>query len=248
MSPAGPRFIRPDWPAPARVQAVSTTREGGVSPPPYAGFNLATHVGDRSEHVADNRRQLRQTLGLASEPCWLQQVHSNRVVVAQPTAAPVEADASVTRQSGPVCVVMTADCLPVLFCDRAGSVVAAAHAGWRGLADGILEQTLAAMQVPATEVMAWLGPAIGPTAYEVGVEVRDTFVSASPAAAPAFVASRAGHWWMDLYQLARQRLQAAGLSQFYGGDHCTHTERERFYSYRRDGVTGRMASLIWLTR
>lgn len=239
-------LLVPDWPAPDNVRAVSTTRLGGVSQPPYDSFNLALHVGDQAEMVATNRQQLMQQLGLQRPPCWLQQVHSAVVVAAENSGEVVEADASVSRQAHRVCVVMTADCLPVLFCDRQGSVVAAAHAGWRGLANGILEATLAAMQVPAPQVMAWLGPAIGPQAYEVGTEVRNAFVAQMPDAESAFVSTRPGHWLMDIYQLARQRLQAAGLHHVSGGEFCTFTDSQRFYSYRRDGVTGRMASLIWL--
>ncbi len=239
-------LLHPDWPAPEKVQAVSTTRRGGVSLPPYDSFNLALHVGDQAEAVAANRQQLAMQLGLQAAPCWLQQVHSNRVIEAQASTEVTEADACVSRRPHAVCVVMTADCLPVLFCDRQGRVVAAAHAGWRGLADGILEATLKAMQVDAGDVMAWLGPAIGAQAYEVGAEVRDTFVQQMPASESAFVATRKAHWLMDMYRLARLRLQVSGVKAIYGGEFCSYTERERFYSYRRDGVTGRMASLIWL--
>ena len=239
-------LLHPDWPAPPQVRSVSTTRSGGVSLPPYDSFNLALHVGDQPEAVVANRQQLLTHLGLQTEPCWLQQVHSNRVIEAHASAEVIEADASVSHRPQLACVVMTADCLPVLFCDRLGSVVAAAHAGWRGLADGILEASLKAMQVDASDVLAWLGPAIGAQAYEVGAEVRDAFVQQMPAAESAFVATCEAHWLMDIYQLARQRLQASGVKHIYGSDSCTFSDRERFYSYRRDGVTGRMASLIWL--
>ena len=238
-------LLVPDWPAPANIRAVITTRLGGTSKSPYDSFNLATHVGDRPEHVAANRQRLAKELGLKSEPCWLQQIHSSRVVEVHETQHVIDADAGFSRQPQVVCVVMTADCLPVLFCDRQGSVVAAAHAGWRGLVGGILEATISAMQVDGAELMAWLGPAIGARVYEVGVEVRDAFVSQMPEAASAFVATGEAHWSMDIYQLARQRLQASGLEHIYGGELCTFSDSKHFYSYRRDGVTGRMASLIW---
>lgn len=242
MSPAS-TFV-PDWPAPARVHALQTTRAGGMSRAPYASFNLGTHVGDDAAAVAANRRQLASRL--PGEPLWLEQVHGCAVVVAEQAAGTLRADAAVARQAGTVCAVMTADCLPLLLCDAAGSVVAAAHAGWRGLADGVIEATLRAMQVDAAQVLAWLGPAIGPQAFEVGGEVREQFVAHQVQAAQAFVPTTPGKWRADLYQLARLRLQAAGVQQVYGGEYCTHGDAERFFSYRRDGQTGRMATLIWL--
>lgn len=235
-------MIVPDWPAPSRVKSLMTTREGGVSDAPWASFNLGDHVGDDLAHVAANRARLRQ--GLPSEPGWLKQVHSASVV--ETGAGVPQADASFTRQTGTVSVVLTADCLPVLFCDRAGSVVAAAHAGWRGLADGVLESTVAAMEVPPADILAWMGAAIGPQAFEVGDEVRQVFVAQHPQAAAAFVAHAPGKWLADIYLLARIRLQGLGVQAVYGGGRCTFTESERFFSYRRDGVTGRMAALIWL--
>lgn len=238
-------WIRPDWPAPARVRALSTTRAGGVSAAPYDSLNLGVHVGDLPADVAANRAFLRAEL--PGEPCWMNQVHGTRVIdAAQPDGVP-DADAVVSRSAGAVCVVMTADCLPVLLCDRAGLVVGAAHAGWRGLQGGVVEATVAAMQVPPSDIIAWLGPAIGPTAFEVGDEVRAAFVADAAAASAAFQPSAApGKWLADIYLLARQRLQALGVNSISGGDLCTVTDRERFFSYRRDGVTGRMASLIWL--
>lgn len=233
----------PDWPAPARVHGLMTLRTGGVSQAPWAGFNLGDHVGDDPAHVAANRAQLRRLL--PAEPAWLRQVHSARVVEAGRDSIP-EADASFSRETGQVCAVLTADCLPVLFCDRAGSVVAAAHAGWRGLADGVLEATLAAMRVPPDEVLAWMGAAIGPQAFEVGDEVRAAFVAQHAAAAAAFVPRSPGKWLADIYALARIRLGHAGVAAVYGGGRCTFNEADAFYSYRRDGVTGRMASLVWL--
>ena len=240
-----PAWIQPRWPAPSRVHALSTTRTGGCSHGPYDSLNLGTHVGDDPAHVLANRALLRGAL--PGEPCWLDQVHGTRVVAAAEDEGVVEADAAFSRQSGRLCVVMTADCLPVLFCDRAGSVVAAAHAGWRGLHAGVLEATIAAMDVAPDQLIAWLGPAIGPDAFEVGDEVRSAFMEVDRAAEAAFRPSPApGKWLADIYRLARQRLEGAGVGGIHGGDACTVGDPQRFFSYRRDGVTGRMASLIWL--
>jgi len=238
--------LRPDWPAPAQVHALSTTRVGGVSQPPYASLNLGQHVGDDPVAVTENRARLRQLLPAA--PVWLNQVHGVQVVDAAQVKGVPDADASVSRQPGVVCAVMTADCLPVLFTDRAGSVVAAAHAGWRGLLAGVLEATLDAMACPPGEVLAWLGPAISCDAFEVGAEVREAFVSQHASAASAFSPLPDGKFLADLPQLARQRLNRAGVpsTHCFGGEVCTVIEREQFFSYRRDGVTGRMASAIWL--
>jgi YfiH family protein len=239
-------LILPDWPAPARVKSLMTTRAGGVSHAPWASLNLGDHVGDDPAHVVANRARLHRHL--PAEPGWLKQVHSARVVELGREPNP-EADASFTRTPGQVCAVLTADCLPVLFCDRAGSVVAAAHAGWRGLAGGVLEATIAAMNVPPGDILAWMGAAIGPQAFEVGDDVRLAFVAQHPEADIAFVphpASVPGKWLADIYQLARIRLSRAGVKAVYGGGRCTFNEAATFYSYRRDGVTGRMASLIWL--
>jgi YfiH family protein len=240
-----PELIVPDWPAPACVRAVATTRGGGYSQGPYAGLNLATHVGDDPAAVQANRQLLCRQLGLDAEPVWLEQVHGRRVL--QLPQDPLQpADASVCRQPGLACVVMSADCLPVLFCDRAGTVVAAAHAGWRGLAAGVLEATVQAMAVPPAQLMAWLGPAIGPQAFEVGEPVRTAFLAAQSAAAGAFVpAGTPGQWYADLYALARLRLQGAGLRQIHGGGYCTLADPTRFYSYRREPRCGRMATLVW---
>ncbi len=236
-------WLLPDWPAPARVKACVTTRVGGVSLSPFDSFNLGDHVDDDPQAVAQNRVRLQAAIGC--EPAWLRQVHG--VVVAAADAACVaEADASWTARAGVACAVLTADCLPVLFCDRAGTRVAAAHAGWRGLAGGVLETTLAALAVPAAEVLVWLGPAIGPQAFEVGGEVRDIFLAAHPQAETAFVPSlNAGRFMADIYALARIRLAACGISAVYGGGLCTVTD-PRFYSYRRAARTGRFASLVWL--
>lgn len=238
-------WIVPDWPAPASVHALVTTRGGGVSVAPYACLNLGDHVGDDPIAVAANRRMLQTSL--PTEPVWLKQVHGRGIADADHAAGVPEADGSVARKSGIVCAVLTADCLPVLLCDRAGTVVAAAHAGWRGLADGVVEAAVAAMAVEAGEILAWLGPAIGPRAFEVGGEVRQIFMEHDPAAESAFIPSaNAGKWLADIYLLARQRLARIGVSAVYGGGYCTYADAERFYSYRRDGVTGRMASLVWI--
>lgn len=239
--------LRPDWPAPRSVQAAVTTRHGGVSEGPWASLNLAMHVGDRAQDVRANRQQLREALGLSAEPAWLTQVHGCEVVDVAGLAGEVEADASVARASRQVCVIMTADCLPVLFCDRAGSVVAAAHAGWRGLAAGILEATVANMQVDARQVLAWMGPAIGAQAFEVGEDVRGAFCTSNAGDARYFSAHPAeGKFLADIYGLARRRLQALGVS-VYGGGECTVSMPERYFSYRRDERCGRMASLVWLS-
>lgn len=230
----------PDWPAPANVKSLQTTRLGGVSAAPYSSFNLGDHVGDEIKDVVANRQQL------PSPAAWLRQTHSTIVVDASMVNTPIEADASFSRSEGVVSVVMTADCLPVLFCDQQGTVVAAAHAGWRGLCDGILEATVKAMDVKAEHIMAWLGPAIGPQAFEVGDDVRNEFIRHTAIAAAAFTPHSNGKWLGNIYLLARQRLNQLGVTQIYGGTECTFSDSERYFSYRRDGVTGRMASLIWL--
>lgn len=236
-------LITPDWPVPAHVKSLMTTRTGGVSAGPFASFNLAAHVQDDPLAVAENRRRLREIL--PAEPIWLNQVHGTQVIQADTASGVPDADASFTRTHHTVCAVMTADCLPVLFSARDGSTVAAAHAGWRGLAAGVLEATVAAMQVPPDEVIVWLGAAIGPDAFEVGAEVRDTFIASHPSAGTAFKPYRQ-QWLADIYTLARIRLNACGVRAIYGGGLCTYTDAARFYSYRRDGVTGRMATVIWL--
>ncbi|WP_042885111.1 peptidoglycan editing factor PgeF [Cupriavidus necator] len=264
MSAPDPAWRVPDWPAPARVRALSTTRQGGVSKGPYGlaggapgGLNLGTHVGDDPADVARNRERL--AAQLPTMPQWLEQVHGCAVATVDHVAGPddpvPQADASLAVAPGHVCAVMTADCLPVLLCDAQGIVVGAAHAGWRGLCHGVIEATLARMQAAAgsgdTRWLAWLGPAIGPDAFEVGAEVRDAFLAqARPneqaAVAAAFRAGAPGKYLADIYALARTRLARAGCADVYGGDACTVADAERFYSYRRDGVTGRMASLVWL--
>ncbi|MCP5420432.1 MAG: peptidoglycan editing factor PgeF [Gammaproteobacteria bacterium] len=239
-------LIRPDWPAPARVRAASTTRLGGVSQAPYDSLNLGDHVGDQAADVAANRRLLGQWLDLPGEPAWLRQVHGKQVIAAEAVRPDTAADAVYTGRPGPVCVVQTADCLPVLLCDEAGTWVAAVHCGWRGLALEILPATLERAPSRTARIMAWLGPAIGPDVFEVGDEVRATFVALRADYAACFRPSPAGRWLADIYGLARLQLRSAGVLAVYGGTHCTVTEVEPFFSYRRDGRTGRMASLIWL--
>jgi hypothetical protein len=226
-------FLIPDWPAPANVKALVTTRAHG---------NLAHHVGDQKSAVA---ARLALRAHLPAEPAWLTQVHGTRCVEAKGVESGTEADASTTRTPGVVCAVLTADCLPILLCDDTGTVVAAAHAGWRGLVSGVVESTVAAMAVPGERLLAWLGPAIGPTAFEVGDEVHAAFVAKDAGAAEAFVAQPNGKWLCDLYALARRRLTVLGVNRVSGGDRCTFTETDAFYSYRRERETGRMASLIW---
>ena len=239
-------WIIPDWPAPANVKALITTRSGGVSLGPYASMNPAGHVGDDPEAVRRNRALLRAHL--PQEPHWLQQVHGTQVLqVMLDAREALEADAAVTYIPNQVCAVLTADCLPVLLCAENGSSVAVAHAGWRGLAAGVLERTVQAMALPGERVLAYLGPAIGPRAFEVGAEVRAAFMAVESQAAQAFQAIEGSDKYLaDLYLLARQRLARAGVVRVYGGDFCTYSDPERFFSYRRDGATGRMATLMWL--
>lgn len=238
-------LIRPDWPA--RVGALVTTREGGASSGAFASLNFGLRSGDDEAAVRENRRRLESVL--PSPPLWLRQVHGTRVAdadAAQAAGAEPEADAAVARRPGTVCAVLAADCMPVLLADEAASVVGIAHAGWRGLCAGVLEATLEAMRVEPGALMAWLGPAIGPRVYEVGDEVREAFIARDSAAGAAFRAVRRGHWLLDLYLVARQRLAARGVTRVYGGGQCTFSDPARFFSYRRDGATGRMAALIWL--
>jgi YfiH family protein len=239
-----PDWIVPDWPAPKRVRALVTTRTGGASGGPYASFNLGGHVGDDPAAVEHNRARLRAAL--PADPVWLQQVHGTEVVDAATAPPLARADAAFARIRHVVCAVLTADCVPVLLASRDGDAVAIAHAGWRGLAAGVIEAAVARMNVAAASVIAWLGPAIGPGAYEVGPEVREAFVRHDATAAAAFAPRRDDRFLADLFMLARQRLAAAGVAGVYGGGHCTYTEAERFYSYRRDPATGRFASLVWI--
>jgi YfiH family protein len=246
--PDEPDFIVPQWPAPAAIHAAFTVRTGGVSQAPFETCNIAAHVGDDPRAVAQNRARLRAALRLPAEPAWLEQVHGHRVIdldLLPGDASWGPADASVARVPGKVCVVQVADCLPVLFAAADGSAVGAAHAGWRGLAGGVLEATVRAMRTPPGQLLAWLGPAIGQENFEVGEEVRAAFLAADAAAAGAFVPSPRGRWQCDLYLLARRRLASLGMSAVYGGCWCTHADAGRFFSYRRDGRCGRMAALIW---
>ena len=237
--------IVPDWPAPANVKALQTTRHGGISAVPYDTFNLGSHVGDNPQAVARNRQLLEPLV--PSEPVWLEQVHGTVVANADAASCRVQADACIARHRGAVCVVMTADCLPVLICDEAGTVVAAVHAGWKGLVAGVIEATVKAMDVEPHQLMAWLGPAIGQEAFEVGAEVRAAFIAHQARAAEAFVAQGGeGKYLADIYLLARQRLEALGIGKVSGGNYCTYHQKDRFFSYRRDGVTGRMGTFIWL--
>lgn len=240
-------WVIPDWPAPHTVRALTTTRSDGFSKGPYASMNPADHVGDDPAAVDENRSRLVKRLQLPCTPCWLRQVHGTRMVEASiDRTLPPEADGVWCQVPGAVCAVLTADCLPLLLCDRNGHRVAAVHAGWRGLAAGVVEQAVAALQRPGEELMAWLGPAISAAAYVVGDEVRDAFLADRAEAAAAFQPAVAGGWHADLYLLARQRLAGSGVAAVYGGEFCTYRDRIRFFSYRRDGATGRMASLIWL--
>lgn len=241
-------WITPQWAAPARVRAAFTLRTGGVSAAPFDTLNLGGHVGDDPMRVAENRRRVAQALSLPAAPVWLQQVHGVAVhELGTPGGVPRgPADAAVTRATGIVCAVLVADCLPVLLASRDGAVVGVAHAGWRGLAAGVLEATIRAMAVPAAQLVAWLGPSIGPQHFEVGEDVRSAFVQGAAAAADAFRPGREGHWWCDLPRLAHQRLAACGIREIAADGSCTFADRERFFSFRRDGDCGRMAALAWL--
>ncbi|NBC22576.1 MAG: peptidoglycan editing factor PgeF [Gammaproteobacteria bacterium] len=238
-------LIRPDWEAPPVVAAAATTRTGGVSTGAFAEFNLGAHVGDVPAAVAENRRRLVEALALPGEPAWLAQVHGTRVVEARPGGTPAEADAAVTREPGVVCAVLTADCLPVLLASRGGDEVAAVHAGWRGLADGVISAALEGMRTPPEELLAWLGPAIAQPAFEVGDEVRERFIRRDVINAAFFAPNERHRWQADLTGLARRELEAAGVG-VSGGGFCTHDESERFFSYRRDGSCGRQATLVWI--
>jgi polyphenol oxidase len=243
-------LLEMNWELPRGVFAACTTRLGGVSQAPWDSFNLATHVGDSPADVAANRARLRELLKLTAEPAWLTQVHGvavSNLDVAAASPAPVTADAAVSSRAGAACVVMVADCLPVLFCAADGRRIGAAHAGWRGLAEGVLERTVAALGAPANELHAWLGPAISQEHFEVGDEVRETFVKADRAAISRFRMNVRGRWQADLVGLARLRLASLGVTHVTGGNWCTFADRQRFFSHRRDGKGGRIAALIWMT-
>ena len=244
-------WITPDWAAPPAVRVVTTTRSGGVSRAPYASLNLAAGTGDAPAAIARNRAMIMSALGLDREPCWLDQVHGSDVVRAARYATAPRADASIGDAGSPPCAVLTADCLPVVLCDAAGSRAGIAHAGWRGLASGVIERCVAAMERPVGELLAWLGPGIGADSYEVGPEVREACLDADPGAWRAFTpcapsAPRADRWFADLYAIARRQLESLGIEHVYGGGFCTCRDSERFFSHRRDGVTGRFATLAWI--
>ncbi|MGD2083237.1 MAG: peptidoglycan editing factor PgeF [Chromatiales bacterium] len=241
-----PEWILPDWPAPPGVRAVSTTRRGGCSTGPYASLNLALHVGDEPDRVRRNRALVRDRLGLPVEPFWLEQVHGCTVADAGGRAA--RADASFAEDGGAVCAVLTADCLPLLLCNREGNRVAAVHAGWRGLVAGVVERAVARFPDAPGHLLAWMGPAIGPGAFEVGEEVLGVFTEADPGCRGAFMPRGRGKWLADIFALARRRLAGLGIGFIGGGDCCTVSDPDRFFSFRRDATTGRMASLIWIER
>jgi YfiH family protein len=242
-SPPHRDWIVPDWPASSRVRSLVTTRAGGVSSGPFASLNLGARVGDDPQCVARNRAIVRASL--PAEPAWMRQVHGSTVIDAAQAAPDAEADAAVTRRPGCVCAVTTADCLPIFLSERDGRVAGVAHAGWRGLARGVIESALRAMEAPPEEIIAYLGPGIGARRYEVGGDVREAFVDADKGADACFAPQRGGKYLADLVALARRRLAAAGVAGVYGGEFCTASDA-RFFSYRRDRTTGRMASLIWL--
>ncbi len=247
-------WLEPVWPAPVGVRVISSLRAGGTSSAPYESLNLGDHVGDVSAAVAENRRRLAEAAGLPTEPAWLRQVHGT--AVADLDAADVgmsgtpgsadTADAVFTRRRGRICAILAADCLPVVLAADSGDLVGAAHAGWRGLAAGVIEAAVRALGVPPERLLAWLGPAISSAHFEVGAEVRELLLAGDPGAAAAFAANERGRFMADLYALARRRLAAAGVNRVYGGGECTFADGERYFSHRRDGVTGRQATLIWL--
>ena len=240
-------WIVPDWPAPKNIKAISTTRNGGYSLAPYKQLNLGLHVGDDVDLVLKNRQLITDSAQLPEAPRWLEQTHSTNVLTSQNWQTDSVADAMVSQHSDHVCTVMTADCLPILLCDQQGTMVAAIHAGWRGLQAGIIENTIKHFSCPAAEIMAWFGPAIGPSQFEVGEEVYQQFVCSAPQASSAFQPTDEQHYLANIYLLAKQRLNSNGISAIYGGQLCTVSDSQQFFSYRREGVTGRMATMIWLT-
>jgi YfiH family protein len=243
-------WVVPDWPAPPEVRALSTQRSGGVSAVPFESLNLGTHVGDSAEAVAENRRRLRTTARLPAEPVWLSQQHGTNVLDLDGAhGAPAGGvDASCTHRPGRICAILTADCLPVLLASDSGAGVAAAHAGWRGLAAGVIEATVRALALPPQSLLAWLGPGIGAAHFEIGAEVREELLRADPQADAAFERNARGRYLADLTALARRRLERLGIARIYGGDACTYAGPKDYFSYRRDGRTGRQATLIWLEK
>jgi YfiH family protein len=238
-------FIRARWNAPPQVKALCTTRNGGFGEQPYDSFNLAAHVGDDDKCVQRNRELLRHTLDLPAEPCWLEQTHSTRVINLESESTRV-ADAANTQQAGTIAVVMTADCLPILLCNKAGTEVAAIHAGWRGLADGVIEAAVLAMQSPPDQLLAWIGPGISQQCFEVGDEVREIFIARNNTAEDHFIANRPAHWLCDLGALASDTLTRLKVAEINRAEYCSFKDESLFYSYRRNAPTGRMASLIWI--
>jgi len=242
-------WLTPEWPAPPGVRALSTWRGGGVSVAPFESLNLADHVGDRPEAVAENRRRLRAAARVSAEPVWLSQQHGPRVLdLDAPDATGGAADASVTHRPGRVCAILTADCLPILLAQDSGGAVAAVHAGWRGLGAGVIEATVHALAVPSRSLLAWLGPGIGRADFEIGPEVREALLSGDPQASQAFEPNARGRYLADLALLARRRLERLGIERIYGAAACTYAFGERYFSHRRDGRTGRQATLIWLEK
>jgi YfiH family protein len=240
-------FLTPDWPAPPHIHALTTLRIGGCSVGNYASLNLGDHVGDDPVCIEENRQKLYETLKFQHKPFWLNQVHGIKVIDWNGSPQNNEADAAFTRLKQYPCVVLTADCLPILLCDREGTIVAAVHAGWKGLLSGVIETTVAAMQVPGEKLLAWMGPAIGPAAFEVGEEVREQFITVDEQAQSAFRHKGGQKWLADIFSLGRQRLRRVGVTAVYGGNECTYSDAERFFSFRRDKDTGRLATLIWMT-
>ncbi len=240
-------YVTPNWPAPKNICCVTTTRKGGCSQHEFKSLNLGSHVKDEKENVEKNRLLIKKDLQLYKDPVWLKQVHGSAVLSLKTnTSINSEADAAYTNDVGVVCAVLTADCLPVVFCDQAGKHIAVAHAGWRGLVTGVLENTLQTIPVANQKLMCWFGPAIGPTKFEVGEEVFEQFITTDPSHSDAFVEQSNGKFLANIYQLARNILAKQNVKAIYGGDHCTYSESDKFYSYRRDGETGRMATLIWI--
>jgi YfiH family protein len=240
-------YLIPNWPAPINIKACFTMRMDGHSKPPYESFNIGNHVGDDEKAVAANRKQLITELKLPQTPFWLNQVHGTQVACADDIDSATTADAIYARKTNNPCVILTADCMPLFLCDRQGTIVALAHAGWRGLAAGVIENTITAMKIPGKNILAWMGPAMGPQKFEVGSEVREQFLATDPDATAAFMPLPNQKWLANIYLLAQQRLHNCGVTAISGGDHCTFTEKEKFFSYRRDGKqSGRMAALIWI--
>lgn len=239
-------FIIPNWPTPNHIKAFTTTRLDGVSSSPYQSFNLAHHVGDALDNVMQNRERLKNKLKLPSEPIWLNQTHSNHVINLDHENTDKAADGSYTTQKNKICAILTGDCLPILLCDKTGSEIAAVHGGWRGLLAGVIESALKNFKNSPQNIYAWFGPAIGPQAFEVGNDVRDPFVAIDKNAAQAFKPLQQSKWLADIYLLAKQRLEKCGVTEIYGGDYCTYSDADKFFSHRRDKETGRMANLIWI--